>query len=72
MMCALDEQFVRSKIDDLFKRCRLARAAGGIALEEVMDGKKDVPEGWWLDFYTSYYLPPNFAYFEARFTGEKT
>lgn len=24
MMCALDEQFVRSKIDDLFKRCRLA------------------------------------------------
>lgn len=39
-------------------RCINARDQGGIALEDVVEGKAVVPEGWILDGATDYFLPP--------------
>ena len=39
-------------------KCVTARAAGGIALQDVEEGVAEVPEGWELDLDTDYYLPP--------------
>lgn len=65
MTCALGSKYVAETIERFFERCRLARAAGGIALESVVDGKTKVPDGWWFDWQTEYYLPPNFAFIKV-------
>lgn len=44
------------------KRCELAELAGGIALEDVVDGVCKVPAGWWFDPFSWYYLPPTFSF----------
>lgn len=46
-------------IGDIFRRCEAARAAGGIALIDVIDKQTAIPADWVLDIQTQYYLPPN-------------
>ena len=58
-------EMVQSAINDMFTRCAEARSAGGIALEDVFNQTHAVPEGWWLDQQTSYYLPAGFQFSSA-------
>lgn len=44
------------------KRSAIAEAAGGIPVEDVEDGVCEVPEGWWFDALSWYYLPPDFQF----------
>lgn len=39
--------------------------AGGISQEEVIDGVAQVPAGWTCDFWTGYFVPPNFHFNES-------
>jgi len=58
-MTEFDEAFVRKTIEGFFRRSQAIQAAGGIPLQEVIDGVKTVPEGWRLDQETDFYIPPN-------------
>ena len=40
------------------RKCTEARAAGGIHVIRICD-TVPIPEGWVLDPFTQYYLPPN-------------
>lgn len=57
------EQDVKDFLDVLFRRCEAARNAGGVALQDVVEGTQRRPEGWVLDIQTCYYLPPNVRLF---------
>jgi hypothetical protein len=61
-MDCFDKKFVETAIHAVFERCREARMAGGISREEVVDHIKAVPENWWYDNYTCYYLPQGFQF----------
>ena len=50
---------VQDMLDSMFRRCEAARSAGGIALQDVVDEKATVPEGWELDPTTNYFIPGN-------------
>jgi hypothetical protein len=54
----LDKDTVERTINSFFKRCEAAKAAGGIALCDQVDGI-EVPKDWILDYETYYFLPPN-------------
>lgn len=47
-------------INDLYARCEFARAVGGVASFEVIEGRQ-VPVGWVYDWSIDYWLPPNLA-----------
>lgn len=57
------EEMVKNVIDAMFRRCAAARAIGGIALRDVVDGTAEIPDGWALDFDTDYFIPPNVRLF---------
>ena len=56
----LDAEFVRRVIREATARCVVANAMGGVPLQEVVDGRQ-IPDGWKLDPYTMYYLPPDIS-----------
>jgi hypothetical protein len=51
-------EFFEKVFEMFWTRAVCARAAGGISMEDSMNGIP-VPEGWKLDYLVSYYLPPN-------------
>lgn len=55
--------FVESVIKGSYARCTIAKAMGGVALEEVEERGLPVPQGWTLDVDTKYYLPTPIAHF---------
>ena len=44
-----------------FARCTIARAIGGIALQDIVNSGDPPPYGWQLDPDTMYFLPPEVA-----------
>ena len=56
-MAEYSPEFVKTTVDSFFDKCARHRRIGGIALADVVDGKKEIPEGWSLDSDTMYYLP---------------
>lgn len=58
----IDEQSIAEAIIAHKARFDLAMAAGGISREEVVDGVKTVPVGYWFDIATRCYLPPGFQF----------
>lgn len=54
----ISEGHIRQVLTYFFRRCELVKAAGGLALKDVLDGA-EIPEGWIYDTETDYYLPPN-------------
>lgn len=64
------EDDVREIIGGFFMRCALARACGGIALQDIADGAPR-PDGWVLDMCTCYYLPPTVDLSEMLNKGDK-
>lgn len=51
-----DQKFVREVLSNIAAQGLMARAAGGIGLDEVMCGR-DVPPGYRLDPYSLSYIP---------------
>lgn len=60
----LTREIVEDVLDDFMERCEIARPAG-IAYRDYVEGVP-VPEGWWLDQETYYWLPPNFSFRGSR------
>lgn len=54
----ISEEHIRQVLTYFFRRCELVKAAGGIALVDIVNGA-EIPEGWIYDTETDYYLPPN-------------
>lgn len=51
----------KTHVVQFIARCKAARYAGGLALQDVVERRVAVPEGWWLDHVTDYYLPAEVA-----------
>ena len=49
---------IEDTLKKFFDRCETVKLAGGLSMLEVVEGKP-VPPGWYLDWQTDYYLPPN-------------
>lgn len=57
----LTPEIVTDVLNGFWSRCAEARMAG-IPLYEVVDHIRAVPDGWWFDHDTAYYLPPGFQF----------
>ena len=55
----LTKETVSGVIDTMFRRCEAAKKSGGIPYRDYIDGRIELPRGWWLDPQTQYFLPPN-------------
>lgn len=53
----IDEIDVADMLDEMFSRVNEIKAIGGVALEDVVDGKATIPDGWEMDIMTAYYVP---------------
>ena len=51
-------EFVEETITSMFRRAEMAQLAGGISEKDRVEGRA-IPDGYWFDYLTSYYLPPN-------------
>lgn len=58
----IDRPLIESVLNGFFRRCEAAKAAGGIAHRDRVDGMP-VPSDWVLDPATEYWLPPNVTLF---------
>ncbi len=54
----LTTEMIQSVWGEMLRRIETIKAAGGVAMWEVAEGKP-IPDGYVLDRYTEYFVPPN-------------
>lgn len=57
-MSGLTIDYIATVTDDFFAKCRI-HARIGVPMKDVVDGVRQVPDGYVLDPSTYYYIPDN-------------